>query len=83
MAEISPLRRRMLEDMTVRNLSPATQQSYIYAVARFSRLAIKNAEGRRRNFDAVPRGSRSGELRRQASLRDLEIWGFRVLGFQP
>ena len=25
MAEISPLRRRMIEDMTVRNLSPATQ----------------------------------------------------------
>ena len=24
MAQISPLRRRMLEDMTVRNLSPAT-----------------------------------------------------------
>jgi hypothetical protein len=27
MTEISPLRRRMTEDMTVRNLSPATQQS--------------------------------------------------------
>ena len=27
MAEISPLRRQMIEDMTVRNLSPATQQS--------------------------------------------------------
>jgi hypothetical protein len=27
MAEISPLRRRMIEDMTVRNLSPATQHS--------------------------------------------------------
>jgi integrase/recombinase XerD len=26
MAEISPLRRRMIEDMTIRNLSPATQQ---------------------------------------------------------
>jgi integrase/recombinase XerD len=37
MAEISPLRRRMIEDMTVRNLSPATQQSYVYAVAKFSR----------------------------------------------
>lgn len=36
MAEISPLRRRMIEDMTIRNLSPATQQSYIYAVAKFS-----------------------------------------------
>jgi hypothetical protein len=30
MAQISPLRRRMLEDMTVRNLSPA--QSYLNAV---------------------------------------------------
>lgn len=30
---ISPLRRRMIEGMTVRNLSPATQQSYVYAVA--------------------------------------------------
>jgi site-specific recombinase XerD len=27
----------MIEDMTVRNLSPATQRSYIHAVARFSR----------------------------------------------
>jgi site-specific recombinase XerD len=27
----------MIEDMTVRNLSPATQQSYVYAVAKFGR----------------------------------------------
>jgi len=37
MTEISPLRRRMIEDMTVRNLLPATQQSYVYAVAKFGR----------------------------------------------
>jgi site-specific recombinase XerD len=37
MAEMSPLRRRMIEDMTVRNLSPATQRSYIHAVQKFSR----------------------------------------------
>ena len=37
MAELSPLRRRMIEDMTVRNLSPATQRSYLHAVAQFSR----------------------------------------------
>lgn len=37
MAEISPLRRRMIEDMTVRNLSPATQRSYLHAVSKFSR----------------------------------------------
>ena len=38
MAELSPLRRRMIEDMTVRNLSPATQRSYLHAVAKFSRF---------------------------------------------
>lgn len=37
MAKMSPLRRRMIEDMTLRNLSRQTQQSYIYAVAKFSR----------------------------------------------
>jgi hypothetical protein len=37
MAQISPLRRRMIDDMMIRNLSPATQQSYLYAVAKFSR----------------------------------------------
>ena len=36
MAEMSPLRRRMIEDMTIRNLSPATQRSYLHAVSRFS-----------------------------------------------
>jgi site-specific recombinase XerD len=38
MAQMSPLRRRMIEDMTVRNLSPATQRSYVHAVAKFSRF---------------------------------------------
>jgi len=37
MTEISPLRRRMIEDMTVRNLSPTTQRSYVHAVAKLSR----------------------------------------------
>jgi|ERR1700730_7025099 len=36
MAEISPPRRRMIEDMTVRNLSPATQRSYLAAVSKLS-----------------------------------------------
>jgi integrase/recombinase XerD len=44
MADISPLRRRMIEDMTIRNLSPATQQSYIYAVAKFSRHFARSPE---------------------------------------
>ena len=33
---ISPLRRRMIEDMTVRRLAPKTQVSYIRAVRDFT-----------------------------------------------
>src|SRR5690348_8072521 len=34
---MTPLRRRMIEDMQVRNLSPCTQRNYLYAIARFAR----------------------------------------------
>ena len=44
MAAMSPLRRRMIEDMTVRNLSPATQRSYVHAVARFSQYFDKSPD---------------------------------------
>jgi site-specific recombinase XerD len=44
MAETSPLRRRMIEDMTVRNLSPATQRSYVHAVSKFSRFFGRSPE---------------------------------------
>lgn len=33
---ISPLRQRMIDDMTFRNMSPSTHKVYIYAVANFS-----------------------------------------------
>ena len=46
MAEMSPLRRRMLEDMAIRNLSPATQQSYFHVVftlpAPVAEIALQN-----------------------------------------
>jgi Phage integrase, N-terminal SAM-like domain len=34
--QISPLRQRMIEDMTIRNMSPSTQKVYVAAVANFS-----------------------------------------------
>ena len=37
MTTMRPLCRRMIEDMTICNLSRSTQQSYIYAVATFGR----------------------------------------------
>jgi site-specific recombinase XerD len=37
MAEMSPLRRRMIDDMTIRNVSPATRRSCLHAVTKFSR----------------------------------------------
>ena len=33
---ISPLRRRMIDDMTIRNMSPATQRSYLHAVKSYN-----------------------------------------------
>ena len=34
---MSPLRRRMIEDMTVRNFSAYTQRNYLFAVSRLAR----------------------------------------------
>jgi hypothetical protein len=45
MAELSPLRRRMIGDMTVCNLSPATQRSYVHMVAKFSRYFGRSPDG--------------------------------------
>jgi len=34
---VSPLRQRMIEDMTIRNMSPNTQRHYIRSVKNFSK----------------------------------------------
>jgi integrase/recombinase XerD len=35
--QVSPLRQRMIDEMTIRNMSPNTQKAYIRAVKNFSR----------------------------------------------
>jgi hypothetical protein len=50
MAEISPLRRRMIEDMTVRNLSPATTQRRFFG--NLAALAEPEAPHGLNSFDA-------------------------------
>jgi len=44
MAQMSPLRRRMIEDTTVRNLSPVTQRSYLHAVTKFSQFCGRSPD---------------------------------------
>lgn len=81
MAELSSLRRRMIEDMTICNLSPATQRSYVDAVAKISRYcgrspdrldledvrALPGASGLYRNLvaGAEPNGVRTAVLLRR------------------
>jgi len=42
MTELSPLRRRMIEDMAIRNLSPATRRSYLVSVTKLSRYVRRS-----------------------------------------
>jgi hypothetical protein len=41
---ISPLRQRMIEDMTMRKLSPKTQTAYIRAVKNFTRFIRRSPD---------------------------------------
>ena len=41
---MSPLRRRMIEDMQIRNLAPHTQRAYVEQVVRFARHFRKSPE---------------------------------------
>jgi hypothetical protein len=73
MAKISPLCRRMIEDMTVRNLSPATQRSYVNAVSKFSRYFDRSPdrlglEDVRRQYVA------NSNCRRSVKLAAIKIW---------
>ena len=38
MTQTSPLRQRMIEELTICNLSPETQRPYVHHVSKFSRF---------------------------------------------
>jgi integrase/recombinase XerD len=44
MTRMNPLRRRMIEDMQVRNMSPVTQRCYVHAVAKFAQYFSRSAD---------------------------------------
>ena len=41
---MTPLRRRMIDDMTLRNFTPKTIQAYVRCVARFARYFHRSPE---------------------------------------
>ena len=75
---ISPLRQRMIDDMTLRKLSPQTQSAYIHAVKNFTRFLgqspdAANAEDLRRyQLHLVDQGISSGNL--NATLTGLKFF---------
>ena len=77
MAELSPLRRRMIEDMTVRNMSPATQRSYINAVSKFSRYFGRSPE--RLDLEDV-RGHFLGEPQPDRLRPSVLLWRHTISG---
>jgi integrase/recombinase XerD len=59
---ISPLRRRMIEDMTVRNFVPKTQSDYNgRALEREEAVAKKTEDERRRPVQYSPGGAMRGK----------------------
>lgn len=69
---VSPLRQRMIDDMTFRNMSPNTQKVYTYAVANFSafhgrapdKLGLEDVRTYRRRIETLVRrrpARRTGE----------------------
>jgi hypothetical protein len=45
--KVSPLRQCMIEDMTVRNFAPNTQESYLSQVSLFARHSVKSRNVRK------------------------------------
>jgi hypothetical protein len=68
MAEITPLRRRMIEDMRVRNLSPVTQRCYVMTleadefIRRFLLHALPDGFHRIRHYGFLANRRRAEKL---------------------
>ena len=61
---MTPLRRRMIDDMTLRNFAPTTIQAYVDCVARFARYFDCLARSPRpRTRPRLPAPSRPGATR--------------------
>jgi hypothetical protein len=73
MAEISPLRRRMIEDMTIRNLAPATHTLIIANAMRSSRatasISVPSVEAKW-SSSRLGRDRRRHRAHRTATLHD-------------
>ena len=54
--QMTPLRRRMIDDMTARNMSPLTQKAYVRAVKNFSKFFRQSPD--ELNFEDVRAASR-------------------------
>jgi hypothetical protein len=65
---ITPLRQRMLDDMALRNMSPATQRVYISAVKNFSEPGKPFKPNRKRYYVGVTVRNRSDTVGEIGSL---------------
>ena len=50
---MSPLRRRMIEDMTIRKFAPKTQHDYVQRVKNFAVFLGRSTEERSKIFDGA------------------------------
>jgi integrase len=72
---MTPLRQRMIEDMAVRNMSPATQRAYVYsAFHRRSPAELGFEEVREYQLHLVSRGLKAATINVVDSLMTILAW---------
>src|SRR5271167_1215598 len=68
---ISPLRRRMIEDMTIRKLAPKTQQGYIRTVKEFTAFLGRSPDTTRQLNRACHAAAHIAKIDKNVSLHTL------------